>query len=106
MRAPGGLRAGRDRTQRLMNGVALLLVAGGVATYGYALRRMELIRGGEALAPASSAVGRNLDQFWAIKDLSDVGLAMALGGVVLAVVAAVRHARRTRRLANGQEDRT
>jgi hypothetical protein len=104
--ASGGLRVDRDRTQRLMNGVALLLVAAGVATYGYALRRMELIRGGETLAPASSVVGRNLDQFWAIKDLSDVGLGMALAGVALAVAAAVRHARRTRRLANGQENGT
>jgi hypothetical protein len=101
---PGRLRVDRDRTQRLLNGIALLLVAAGVGIYGYALRRMELIRGGEA--PGSSVVGGNLDQFWAIKDLSDVGLGVALGGVVLAVVAAVRHARRTRRLANGQENRT
>jgi len=102
-RAP---RAARDRTQRVLNGVALLLVAAGVGIYGYALRRMELIRGGEGLAPASSVVGRNLDQFWAIKDLSDVGLAVAAAGVVLAVVAAVRHARRMRRLTNGQANGT
>jgi hypothetical protein len=104
--AAGGLRVDRDRTQRLLNGVALLLVAAGVAVYGYALRRMEVIRGGEAVAPPSKVVGENLDRFWAIKDLSDVGLGVALVGVVLAVVAAIRQARRTRRLANGQENRT
>jgi hypothetical protein len=100
-------RPGRDGIQRLLNGLALLLLLGGVAIYLYALWRMEGIARGETIQAAGGGLGAsNVARWHELGQLSNVGLGMAATGVVAALAAALRHFLRNRRRIDEQADRS
>ena len=89
----------RDGRQRLLNGLALLLVAAGVATYLVAWWRMSRVAEGQATLDLPAAVARqegNLDRYYALRALARIGIGVTLAGVATTVGAAIRHARRAR----------
>lgn len=103
----GGER--RDRAQRVLNTIALLLVAAGVALYLFALARMNRIAAGADAIGGSAATGTlaNVDRWHALRQLSNVGIGVTLAGIATMLAATIRHSLRTRRLADhGLQDRT
>lgn len=91
----------RDGRQRLLNGLALVLIVAGVITYALTLSRMERVAGGSNVM-TTDTVSRamqmvNLERWYVLKRRSNLGLALAGVGVLVAIGATIRQSGRSRR---------
>ena len=91
----------RDGRQRLLNGLALVLIVAGVISYAVALSRMERLAGGKDAiaidAPSGTVPMVNMERWASLKRVSNIGLALAGVGVLVAIGATIRQAGRSRR---------
>lgn len=91
MSEPSGeaVQAARPRrVPRVIDAVAMLLIAGGVATYVYAQRGMSRLAGGRMRYSAETATqGWNIADWDTYDRLSRAGLGLAAAGVLLSIAA-------------------
>ena len=80
-----------SRAARRMDGLAVLILALGLAMYAYSYWGMRQIIAGRIVADPGHLLVEKADHY---RRLGNLGLAVAGGGLVVAIASALRHSRR------------